>query len=266
VLNWRVADAMTGWFLGPTDVGYLRAGGRFFEILSQISVAPFSAVTLSSLSSPAMESSTKLQILVRQVRVCSIACCPLFFGIGAVSTVFIEVMLGAHWSGAAPAFEILGPLMVPGLVNYFFGPAMIAAGRQDIVMRRSVAQIALCLPLLYLGSFYGLAGILVANLARASVVACFNLWALSRFVGMDPVTWARAVAPAITASASMWIAVRFLSAALDDWSPVVALMGLICAGAAIYVGILFAGEVLGLWSGHTRSLWISTVRNKGRQL
>lgn len=252
LLNTRIADAITGAFLGPALLGFLRLGWRFRDTLVQLSVQPMSSVALTSLSRLNSDPAARTRAYLRLTQFMAAASLPIFFGLGAVAEPLLRVLLGEKWMGATIVFQALGALMTAGCVNYFFGPVMVAVGRADVVMRQSVAQVLLTLPLMWIGSYAGLVGVLVAHVLRACIAAVYNLTAVRRHAGISIRSTLAAIVPAFIASLLMRLAV---DAALQ-WAPlssdVQKLVLGVAVGAISYATLLLLGDLLGIWHGYVR--------------
>jgi O-antigen/teichoic acid export membrane protein len=190
---------------------------------------------------------------------------PLFFGLGAVADVFIPLAFGARWLPAVDVLRLLGFLILAGTVNYFFGSVMVAVGQAGVVLRQSVAQIVITAPLLAIGAYWGLEGVLVGHISRAFLVALYNMLAMRRAIGLSPLAIIRTLAPPTLACALMVAAVRLAKAVLaPELAPLPLLIALVAIGGVAYALALLAGDAVGLWrgfvSGAARSLAVALGR------
>lgn len=256
VVNARIADGLTGAFLGAAPLGLLRVGWRFLDAVVQVAITPISGVTLSSFSLMRNDLPALRRAYLRMTQLMSVVALPMFFGLGAIAEPLILEVLGAQWSGAAPVLRFLGLLMLGGMVNYLFAPVMIAVGRSDVVMRQSLAQLVVTVMLMLIGVKFGLTGVMAAHTLRSFVVATYNVSALRKIVGISPLQIVKMLVPAVLACAVMWLGVALLSPVLESQMPgltalpYVRLSLLVVLGAAIYCAGLVAGDLVGLWRGY----------------
>lgn len=256
MINGRIADGITGIFLGAAPVGLLRVGWRFSETIVQVAIAPISSVTLSSFSRLKDDLPALRRAYVRMTQVNSLLALPMVFGLGAVAHPLLLAVFGEKWLGAEPVLQLLGVLMLAATVNYFFASAMIAVGRSDIVMRQSLAQLVLTAVLMSIGVQFGIVGVMAAHCLRAAIVAIYNLTALRAHVGIQPLDIFRMLTPPTVACAVMWLAVTGLDHLIAP--PAIGFIAasyvelglLVAAGAATYAASLLAGDLLGLWRGY----------------
>lgn len=256
MINARVADGLTGAFLGAGPLGLLRVGWRFLDAIVQIAITPISGVTLSSFSRMRDDLPALRRAYLRMTQLMSLVALPMFFGLGAVAAPLTHDVFGPQWVGAVPVLQFLGLLMLGGMVNYLFAPVMIAVGRSDIVMRQSLVQLVVTVILILIGVRFGLAGVMAAHSLRAFVVAIYNVTALRKVVGIAPAQIIKMLAPPTVACAVMWLGVALLSSVIDAHVPGILalpyakLAFLVVSGGAIYGAGMIAGDLVGLWRGY----------------
>ena len=260
MLNERVGDAMAGAFLGPAQLGFLRLGWRFSDAIVQVSVMPVSLVTLSSFSRMQDDVFAIRRAYTRMTQLMALVALPIFFGLGSIAEPLIATVFGPKWMGVIPVIQLLGVIMLGSSVNYFFNSAMIAVGRSDILMRHSIAQLAIMITYMIVGVQFGLIGVMIAHSLRAYSVAALNLTALKSEIGIQAIALMKALMPSVVSCGFMWLAVYSLTLLIDanvpslTSLPYLKLALLIGTGATTYVVSLLAGDILGLWKGFTRDV------------
>jgi O-antigen/teichoic acid export membrane protein len=253
-VNKRLVDGITGAVLGLAQLGSFRLGWRFFDFIVQFSVTPLSAVALSTFSTIQHDTEKLKRAYLRLTQFVSLGSFPAFFGLGAVADLAIPTILGDKWQDSIIVMQLLGFVMLGGVVNYFFGSALIAIGRVNVMVRQSTAQIVATAILVLIGAQFGIVGVIVAVIARAALVAVYNMAVLRREIGLAPSDFVRALIPPIVASGLMVAAVRFAMLELQGAMPnFVLLIVLIAIGAAAYGAALVIGDFAGLWRGYLRS-------------
>ena len=252
LLNTRIADMITGAFLGPAALGFLRLGWRFRDTLVQLTVQPMTGVALTSLSHLRDDPAARRRAFLRLTQLMAFVSLPIFFGLSVVAEPLLRLLVGPKWLGGVIVFQLLGPLMVAGSINYFFAPMMVAVGRADVVMRQSIAQTAATVPLIWAGSYFGLVGILAAHIARAFIVAAYNVTAVRAFADVPARATIGAVTPATVCSFVMAAGVVGLQALLPPLGDLPVLAISVGSGAALYLLLLLAGDLGGLWRNHLR--------------
>lgn len=253
ILNLRIADSVTGLVLGPTQLGYLRLGWRFFDLIVQLAVQPVSSVALSTFSRIQKDLPALRRAYLRLTQFMALASLPMFFGLGAIADIFIPLVFGPQWTNSVVVLQSIGFVMLAGTVNYFFGPVMIAVGKARVVLRQSIVQTILTVVLIYLGSEFGILGVLVAIIVRASLVALYNILALNRELAITPRSILNVLLPPIVASGVMVGVIHLARIELDNaLSNIPLLAVLIVIGAVTYGLALLLGDVTGAWRGYVR--------------
>lgn len=254
VINVRIADSITGAFLGPQQLGFLRLGWRFADVIIQFAVLPVSGVALSSFSKLRDNPESLRRAYLRLTQFMALGSLPMFFGLGAVADILVPLVFGEKWLPSVGVLQLLGFLILPGTINYFFAPLLVAVGTTGVVLRQSVVQIFVTALLLAVGARWGVEGVLIAHILRASFVSCYNLHAMNKVVGLRPMAVVRMLAPPSMASAVMvgtvWLAKHQLS---DAYSGIYLLVLLVLIGATTYGAALLAGDAVGLWKGYVGS-------------
>ncbi len=258
IINKRLADGITGAVLGLSQLGHFRLGWRFFDFIVQFTVTPLTAVALSAFSTIQHDHEKLRRAYIRLTQFVALASLPMFFGLGAIADLLVPVVLGDKWSESIVVMQLLGFVMLGGVVNYFFAPALIAVGKVHIVVRQSAAQIIGTGVLVAAGTTFGIVGVLLAIATRALMVAVYNVSALRSEIGLSVVALLQALMPPVVASGIMVAAVRFGMLELSGAMPGIVLLGLLIAlGAATYAAALIVGDFLGLWRGYIRSVLAS---------
>lgn len=251
LINLRIADGITGLFLGPQQLGFLRLGWRFFDVINLLAVTPVSSVALSSFSKLRDNPENMRRAYLRLTQFIAIASLPMLFGLGAIADVLIPVVFGDKWRPAVPVLQLLGLLMLPGLINCFFPTLMVAHGSTRVVLKQSVAQIFISALFLSVGARWGVEGVMVAHILRASLVSAYNLHAMKRAVQVRPLAVLSVLAPPCAAGLLMVAVVLAAKHGLSDvLSGVPLLAALIAIGAVAYGAILLGGDLFGPWKGY----------------
>lgn len=267
IINLRVTQGIIGFVLGPADLGLFRFGWRFFEFVTQLSVAPVSSVALATFSHTQHDRAMLTRAYLRMTQFMAIGSLPLFFGLGAVADTFIPLVFGAKWTGSVVVVQSLGLVIIAGTVNYFFAPVLIAIGRSRVVLHQSIGQVLLSVILILAGAQFNILGIIVAIVVRTWLVAAYNIYVLRRELGVKPAAILLAVLPPAVASLAMAGVVEIAESRLAGTMPDAWLLAvLVSVGAAAYPAILASGDLVGLWRGYLQGAYSSLMSAmKGRR-
>lgn len=251
MINLRIADGITGAFLGPQELGFLRLGWRFFDVIIEISVRPVSSVALSSFSKLRDRMENLRRAYLRLTQFMALLSLPLVFGLGAVADILVPFLLGEKWLQSVFMLQLLGFLMLPGTINWFFAPLMVAVGATGVVLKQSIVQIFVSALLIGIGARWGFEGVVIAHILRSNLVSLYNLYAMKELAGLKPLSVVTVLLPPTVACSVMMGVVlttkHVLSSTMSNFE---LLALLVITGAVIYVVVLLAGEALGFWKGY----------------
>jgi PST family polysaccharide transporter len=250
-INLRVADGITGAFLGPQELGFLRLGWRFFDAIVQVSVLPVSSVALSSFSKLRDRMENLRRAYLRLTQFIALLSLPLVFGLGAVADILVPLLLGEKWLQSVFMLQLLGFLMLPGTINWFFAPLMVAVGAADVVLKQAVAQAFVAMLLIGIGARWGFEGVVIAHILRSNLVSLYNLYAMDKVAGLRPLPILTLLLPPSVACSVMMGVVLITKHVLSSTMSNLELLALlVITGAITYALVLLTGEALGLWKGY----------------
>lgn len=252
-VNKRIVDGITGAVLGMAQLGHFNLGWRFNNFIVQFAVTPISAVALTMFASVQHDRERFKRLYLRLTQFAALASLPLFFGLAVTADLLVPVVLGDKWAESIVVMRLLGFVMLGGTVNYFFAPAMIAAGHVHVVMRQATVQILGTALFVFVGAQFGILGVLVAIIARTLMVAVYNTTALHRTIGLSIVALLRVLMPPVVAAGAMVLAVEYAKLELaGQISDALLLVVLVAVGAAAYGAALVLGDAARLWRGYVR--------------
>lgn len=252
IVNARISDSITALFLGPTPLGYLRLASKFSDVMVQMVVTPIVSVALPSFSSLKHDQAALRRSYLRLTQFMAVASIPAYFGLGAVAEPFIRALLGAKWMGALVAFQFFGFSITAGCVNYFFSPLMVSIGRADIVMKQSVTQVIMAIPLVWAGAHYGVPGVVLAGIVRASIVSIMNTVVIVRLLAVPARSIVFQWLPPFLSALSMFLIVKASLRHLPLTNDIARCGAGIFIGITIYALVLTLGDFIGLWRGYVR--------------
>jgi len=249
--NARVADILTGTFLGTEQLGYLRITWRFFNTIAQLIILPISGVALTAFRRVRDSYNGIGRAYMRVTQIVALAAFPIFFGLSAVADPLVPLTLGEQWMPAIPLIQLLPFMVVAGSINYFFGSVLIAVGRNRQLLQQSMIQLTATIIFLSIGLFWGLIGVMIAHITRALAISAYNLVVLRQTIYLDVGAALKRIMPPFVSCVAMYIVVSLLKAELmPSLDPLALLAVLIPFGAAFYLLCLWLGDVLGLWNRH----------------
>ncbi|MDX2121186.1 MAG: lipopolysaccharide biosynthesis protein [Gemmatimonadota bacterium] len=226
VVGKRLGQALLGAYTHAWTLASLPVD-RISGLVGQVTPAIFSAVQhdLPSLRRYLLKVTEGLALLTF----------PVAFGLASVSDLFVTVVLGDQWW---PAIAPLALLTFYGGLRSITTPyphLLQAVGESGLAMRLNLMGLAVLLPLFYIGSFWGLAGVAAGWIIGYPVLSMVTFRAVQRVSGLGLGEYLEAVRPPLIASVAMGAAVIGVRAALPAaWSDALHLIIAVAAGVAVY--------------------------------
>lgn len=226
VVGKRLGQALLGAYTHAWTLASLPVD-RISGLVSQVTPAIFSAVQhdLPSLRRYLLKVTEGLALLTF----------PVAFGLASVSDLFVTVVLGDQWW---PAIAPLALLTFYGGLRSITTPyphVLQAVGESGLAMRLNLVGLAVLLPLFYVGSFWGLAGVAAGWIVGYPLLSLVTFRAVQRASGLGLGEYLEAVRPPLLASVAMGAAVVGVRAALPTgWSDALHLVLAVAAGVAVY--------------------------------
>ena len=181
---------------------------------------------------------------LRAVEALGVVAMPLSFGLAFVARDFVAIFLGAGWAGAAPAVELLAPVL--GLQTLFLATQhyAMALGRTELLFFRELIFAVVRLPVFIAATIgYGLEGAIAAAAALGLFQIFLDLIMYERLSGgsfREPLAAAHRSLGAVAAMVLFFVLLRPW---LDESLPVSLFASLVrdvACGGAVYVGALLA--------------------------
>ncbi len=152
--------------LGVTALGYYSVGVQIASLpLAKIS-GIFNQLGLAGYSSIKRNRAAMSEGVVSVARTASFLSFPVFWGMSAVASEFIVLVLGPNWKAAIVPLQFIAAILPFRVLSIALSQAVNAAGRPDLnVTNLTVACILMPLSFCTGGYFYGLEGICFAWIA-----------------------------------------------------------------------------------------------------
>lgn len=261
-INSRIAELMSGIFVGPVAVGLIRAGSRCVDIVNQLTLAPIQQISLPVQSRAQHDIASREQNYAKLSRLSAAVMFPAYLGCFAVAPPLINSLFGHEWLPAGDAIRILSLNVVPLQMNVLILSNLMATGFSRPVFVWSLVQLICGLLAAYLTFSYGWQTMLIANVARSYALLPVGWYLMNKFTGIRTGTILRSIWPALLSAVTMCVCVSLLEYSLRGTLPNIALLFVLpCAGAAIYAPLvlIFDRSVLTMVSAR-----LQTSRQRAR--
>jgi O-antigen/teichoic acid export membrane protein len=141
--------------------------------------------------------------LEKSLGLVSLGLFPVMIGLACISQEFVATVLGDKWADVAVPLALLSAVMPFRMTTSFLRPVLASIGRPDLSLKSTIVGLGILLPLILVGTRYGIIGLVVATMVTELVVA-FSTISLSKAVLNTSFTKIGAsLRPAIVSSAVM---------------------------------------------------------------
>lgn len=230
VVGKRLGQALLGAYTHAWTLASLPVD-RISGLVAQVTPAIFSAVQDDP---PALR-----RYLLKVTEGLALLTFPVAFGLASVSDLFVTVVLGDRWW---PAIAPLALLTFYGGVRSITTPyphVLQAVGQSGLAMKLNLVGLAVLLPLFYVGSFWGLAGVALAWIVGYPLLAIVMFRSVQRLCGLRLGDYAEAIRPPLLASLLMGSVVIGVRTALPArWPDAAHLVLAVSAGLVTYPAVI----------------------------
>lgn len=237
-INARGVELAAGLLITPAAVGVLRVGGQCLNLLTQLTIAPLTQISMPLLARSLDGPDQYDDAVTRVARLSALVIYPVFFGTMAVSSLAFPLIFGAHWSLSGIVMPILCALAIPLQANLLINAVLIAQGQGRLILRWSLLQAAIGLPLALIGGLFGLFPLVALTVLRSYLMLPIGLNWLRRHAGTAPL---RLILPSLKPfAAALLMSVVVIGSKLvlvEVLEPQVALVVLIVIGILVYAAI-----------------------------
>lgn len=184
--------------------------------------------------------------LHKTLGVLSLALLPVMIGLACVADEFVLTVMGASWQAAAIPLSLLSLAVPFRAVASVYRQVLGGTGYAGLALKSILIYLLLFLPLVWVGSGYGVAGLVCAVVFTEPVVAVATVWLSRRVMDTSIRNLAASLYPAILASGLMAAAVLGCKAILAQQAEWLQLAVSVIVGMLVYVAILrlaFAREL-----------------------
>ncbi|WP_436935629.1 lipopolysaccharide biosynthesis protein [Halovenus marina] len=236
-------DAFVGWFLSATALGFYQYAYRMADtpatevsgVISQITFPAYSAI---------QEDLDELRgALYQSLRFTAFLAFPMSFGIALVAPSFVRAILGSDWTPMILTMQILAIYGLLHAITRNFGAVWKALGRPDLLVKTgSLRVVCIAIAIWPMTATWGIEGTaLTVTGISLFILLPIDVYLAARLVeGHTIQIYMEYLYPFVAAAVmfgTLWYARTLIAV-----SPIVELLVLIPAGAAIYISVAFLLE------------------------
>jgi len=230
-------DFMVGFILGPVALAVYRIGGRALFIMQDIIVRPFEQTTLPALAR-LTTSNERADATLRILRLSNFIIVPIFFGVSAVASDFIQLAFGVKWQASGDLMSLLALGSAPLLIRFQVNSALIAQGASRWIMSGTLITLLLTFLIGYFVIPFGLVYSAITYVVINYVSSMINIFSFKRV--FHTATWPllKVILPSYIASALMLAVCLLVKLILPAELPSILRILILCTtGGLMYLAL-----------------------------
>jgi teichuronic acid exporter len=234
----RIDQFLLGVFLGPAVLGLFYFGHRLFQMLRELTVGGFAAVSSVLLASLQREDAKRRQAYLAASYASAGVAFPIFAGLLAVAPTAVPWAFGAQWAQAVFTLQCFCIIGVMAGLGQMQGALIRNLGRPDWWFRYQALMQLSTIPIVLIFHRFGLDAVMAALVVRPVVLWPASVRMAQRMLGMPLLQYAQSLRGPTLSTAGMVGWVLLLPTLWPDLSPGMRLLLQVGTGAALYGLIL----------------------------
>jgi O-antigen/teichoic acid export membrane protein len=181
--------------------------------------------------------------LLRALRISGATCFPVLFGMAAVASTLVPLLLGERWAAAATPLTIISLVLPLKVLSTVQSTALLGKGYAGLNLTCMLISLILMAGGFAVGVRFGLLGVAVSWACMYPVAFLISTWLSNRALGLRMTDVLHATLPAFLAALAMLGVVTLLQLAIPvDITGWLRLLSLVAVGAVCYVGFIYAAD------------------------
>jgi O-antigen/teichoic acid export membrane protein len=234
-LNSSLSGLIIGKALGSTDLGYYTVMRDFAMLPLNKLMRVTNQIALAAYSRIQEDRALARRYFFDSARIMLLVLFPIAWGMAAVASDLIVVVLGPQWLPAALVLQVIALGMPLRALDLIMNPMVTGLGRPDIALRNTLTGTLIIPPAIIVGLPWGLLGVCitgtVGSLLAILIVLRRNFAVIEASIGQLLLLYL----PPIVSAGVMYIAVAAAEATLLHQMPILWRLGsAVMLGAAVY--------------------------------
>lgn len=230
---------VTGRLFGLTQLSIYTLAFRLPEMLLIGNLWVMAGVTFPAFSAIQHRPDEMRRGMLASIRFIQILAVPISLGLFLASDLIINVVFGDQWVDAIPLMRILAVYAWVHSVGFHVGDIYKAVGRPDILLKLTLLYLMLIVPLILIGSRFGLAGVAWGQLLATLIYQSISLFVATKFVNISFIDILKELSPSFQGGLAMTPVVLIVLILFQGYSSYIQLALVILAGAICYIGVLW---------------------------
>lgn len=245
----NVYPVIVGKFFSADILGHSSRASHWASFPSSNLTNILTNVTFASLAKIQDDNVRLGRAYRKMIRTSAFIVFPSMFGLSAVSTPLMSVVLGPKWGLCGQILPIISFTYMLSPIHSLNRNLLLVKGRSDITLKLSIIQKIIGLTLLLSAVPFGIFAMFYAGLIGSVLMLFMNTYYTGKFINVGFWKQMKDITPTLILCVIMFLAVLLTMAMIPNIY--IQLIASILVGASVYVGLakLFKFEELGeVWS------------------
>ncbi|WP_338468409.1 lipopolysaccharide biosynthesis protein [Novosphingobium sp. ZN18A2] len=242
--NWQFDRLLLGRFVNSTRLGLYSMANDLSYLPEQSIIVPIKRPLLSAFAAIGNDRERVAEVYLRTSALLLAAGLPPIAGLSVLAEPAVRLALGAKWLPAVPILQWLAVTMIAPLFVSALGPLALALGQTRILLRQSVVELVVRVPLMTAGVLVaGLWGAVAMRIVVGVIMAAVSFWFVNQIVRMPMRRQLAAAGLPLFAGLVLTLTLVALRPLLDGVTGLALAIGLGLtglAGLATYIATIFA--------------------------
>lgn len=231
----QVSNMVIGKYYSTSSLGQYTRGQQFADIFSANMTSIIQRVSYPVLSSIQDERDRMKEGYRKIIKVTMFLSFVLMFGLAAIATPFLTVLIGRQWMEAAHYLQILCFSMCLYPLHAINLNMLQVQGRSDLFLKLEIIKKIIAIGPILLGIFMGIDWMLYGWIITGIISYLLNAMYSGNMIGYSIPAQVRDILPSFALAAIMAIPVYLLT--FIELQPILTLLIQLCLGAAIIISV-----------------------------
>lgn len=242
VLENNLDYLLVGRIFGNATLGIYTMAYRLPELLGQNTLWVIAAALFPAYASVQHQPGLLRQGFLVSLRFTAMLTIPITLGMALAAEPLVRVFFGEQWLAAIPVLRILALLMLVTSIGFNVGDVYKAVGQANILIKLSLLRLALMIPALWCGTYFGLVGVALGHLLAGLWYTGLSLWMATRILKVGWSEFLLQLRPSGLSGLALLLLAWPTLYLTTETIPLIRLPAVMIAGAVGYLSVLWLLE------------------------
>lgn len=241
-LNQQGDRFFVGYILGKGQLGQYAMGSDISSMATYSLAGPILRPIFAGMSRIQTDLIRLRSAYLRSQQSLMMIVLPFGFGLAAIASDLVPLLLGSGWDSAVPVIQWLAPVIALQMLSVPVQAVAMARGTPKALALREGVSLILRLPATLIGAwFFGLTGAVIARALSGGLIILFNLFIVKSLIQMSVLTqlknaWRSGISVLVMVAGIAFLKALF-PAPPEQYIQILRIVGFVLAGLVTYIGV-----------------------------